>query len=120
MAERGKKDPDPVSGVFPTTIWSQVRPLTGSARAAALETLAHRYQGPAEAFLGTALGLSTLTLLSVSGRGPLVFGLPPAAWVFVVGFGLLPLVLVVVGHAVTFDARPRARDGRPGPPERPR
>jgi RNA polymerase sigma-70 factor (ECF subfamily) len=58
MAERGEREPDPVSGVFPTTIWSQVRPLTGSARAAALETLAHCYQGPAEAFLGTALGLA--------------------------------------------------------------
>jgi RNA polymerase sigma factor (sigma-70 family) len=47
------------AGIFPTTIWSEVR--RGGARAegrdAALEALARRYQGPAEAWLRAALGL---------------------------------------------------------------
>jgi len=49
-------------GLFPTTIWSQVR--LGAARAAgapsdaALAELAGRYQGPAEAYLCAALRLS--------------------------------------------------------------
>jgi len=45
------------SGLFPTTIWSEVRPRSGE-RSAALEVLARRYQAPAEAFLRAALGLS--------------------------------------------------------------
>ena len=45
------------SGLFPTTIWSEVRPRAGE-RSAALEVLARRYQAPAEAFLRAALGLS--------------------------------------------------------------
>lgn len=50
----------PASGIFPTTIWSEVRPGSSDGRrAAALETLARRYQGPAEAFLRAALGLSS-------------------------------------------------------------
>lgn len=47
------------AGLFPTTIWSEVR--RGGARAAgrdpALAELARRYQGPAEAYLRAALGL---------------------------------------------------------------
>jgi len=47
------------AGIFPTTIWSEVR--RGGAHAAgrdsALAGLARRYQGPAEAYLRAALGL---------------------------------------------------------------
>lgn len=59
-------------GLFPTTIWSEVRrggaPASGpdsgrnsarnSARDSALGELARRYQGPAEAYLRAALGVS--------------------------------------------------------------
>jgi RNA polymerase sigma-70 factor (ECF subfamily) len=47
------------AGIFPTTVWSEVR--RGGAQAAgrpsALEELARRYQAPAEAYLRAALGL---------------------------------------------------------------
>ena len=37
----------------------------------------------------------------------LVLGLPAAAWVLLLGFGAVPLVLVVWSYTATFD-----RDGR--------
>lgn len=45
------------AGFFPTTLWSDVRhgAAGGAARQAALEALARRYQGPAEAYLAVAL-----------------------------------------------------------------
>jgi len=45
--------------IFPTTLWSEVRRggARGSARAAALDALVRRYQGPAEAYLVAALRL---------------------------------------------------------------
>jgi RNA polymerase sigma-70 factor (ECF subfamily) len=48
------------AGSFPTTIWSEVRRGGGRAagRDSALSGLARRYQGPAEAYLRAALGLS--------------------------------------------------------------
>lgn len=48
------------AAIFPTTLWSDVRRgrAGGDARAAALDALARRYQGPAEAYLAVALHLS--------------------------------------------------------------
>ena len=48
------------AGIFPTTIWSEVRRGGGRAagRDSALAALARRYQGPAVAYLRAALGLS--------------------------------------------------------------
>ena len=45
--------------IFPTTLWSDVRRggAGGTARAAALDALVRRYQGPAEAYLAAALRL---------------------------------------------------------------
>ncbi len=47
------------AGIFPTTLWSDVRRggAAGNAREAALAALARRYQGPAEAYLAAALRL---------------------------------------------------------------
>jgi RNA polymerase sigma-70 factor (ECF subfamily) len=47
-------------GIFPTTLWSDVRRgvATGSGRDTALSALARRYQAPAEAYLAVALRLS--------------------------------------------------------------
>ncbi len=49
----------PSPGIFPTTIWSEVRAGGGRGRERelALESLARRYQGPAEVFLRAALGV---------------------------------------------------------------
>jgi RNA polymerase sigma-70 factor (ECF subfamily) len=48
------------AGIFPTTLWSDVRRglAAGDGRQAALEALARRYQSPAEAYLAVALRLS--------------------------------------------------------------
>jgi RNA polymerase sigma-70 factor (ECF subfamily) len=47
------------AGIFPTTLWSDVRGggAVGKAREAALAALAQRYQAPAEAYLAAALRL---------------------------------------------------------------
>jgi len=47
------------AGIFPTTLWSDVRRggAVGKAREAALAALAQRYQAPAEAYLAAALRL---------------------------------------------------------------
>ena len=86
-----------LASVFPALLITLASPRAGRGQRALIAALA------------ALLGLSTVALFALSGRGPLVLGLPAAAWVFLLGFGLLPLLLVVIGHAVTSSVEKRQR-----------
>ena len=53
--------------------------------------------------LALLLAGSALAVWLLAGRSTLVAGLPLGAWVMFAGLGLVPLLLVVLGHARSFD-----------------
>jgi len=60
----------------------------------------------AMAVLGLTVTLSAVGILllpATVSAGDHLLGLPPAAWLALVGLGLVPFVLVVWSHAATFD-----------------